>query len=314
MANKMIWSYLVHFGTRMWGDFPAGDGGKCIDDTPLNFDENTWREVSESLAKTRCNMILVDVGEFMQYETHPELAIPGSWSKQRLADELARIKGMGFEVIPKLNFSAGHDKWLGVYSRMLSTPQYYQVCKDVIAEVAEVFGNPRLFHLGMDEEVWSIQSQLPICIIRNRELYWHDFFLLAKEVEAHGARPWIWADHVWHTPEKEKNFLEHMTKDVLLSNWYYGDYTETGWFEDIYRGYEVLTENGFDQVPAASNYRCDDNMVLTVERYGNKIAPENLKGFMMAPWAMTTEESKQQLINAGKLLDDGIRAFEKIKK
>ena len=313
MSNEMIWAYLIKLGTVMEGEVTSGDVKNCKNTKPLDCDDAVWREVTDNLAKTDCNLLLIDVHEGMQYETHPELAVPGSWSKQKLSDEISRLKSMGFEVIPKLNFSATHDAWLGMYSRMVSTPTYYQVCKDLIDEVAEVFGNPRLFHIGMDEEVHWVQSMLDMCVVRNSKLFWHDFYYLAGLVEAHGARPWAWADAVWHTPEKEKDFLENMTKDVLLSNWYYGDYTETGWYEDIYRGYEVLTEHGFDQLPNCSNYRCDDNMVCTVERYTNKIAPEHLKGYMIAPWSHTTPEGRQKLMDGCRLLQDGINAYRKIK-
>lgn len=58
--------------------------------------------------------------------------------------EVERLRAMGFEVIPKLNFSTSHDVWLGDYSRMISTPTYYRVCRDLIEEVAEVF-KPKYF-------------------------------------------------------------------------------------------------------------------------------------------------------------------------
>ena len=76
-----------------------------------------------------------------------------------MRDEVVRLREMGLEPIPKLNFSTCHDAWLGPYARMVSTPQYYQVVKDLIAETIEMFGNPRLFHLGMDEEALVHQRQ-----------------------------------------------------------------------------------------------------------------------------------------------------------
>ena len=66
--------------------------------------------------------------------------------------EVKRLREMGLEPIPKLNFSTCHDTWLGPYARMVSTPKYYEVAKDLIAETIELFDKPRLFHLGMDEE------------------------------------------------------------------------------------------------------------------------------------------------------------------
>lgn len=309
MANDMIWAFLAHFGTRKDGQFGWEDGGRCVDNTPLRFDEDTWKEVSGRLVGTGCNMIVIDVCEFMRFDSHPELAIPGSWTKQRFAEELARLRAMGFEVIPKLNFSTSHDKWLGIYTRMVSTPQYYQVCKDVIDEVCEVFGNPRLFHLGMDEEVTWVQR--PFIRVRLNELFWHDFFYLAKCVEAHGARPWMWADYVWHTPEKEKDFLENMTKDVLLSQWYYGNFKHTeGYLYDSSRAYEVLAKAGFDQLPTASNCDstiefCRENLELTIDHTRNLIAPENLKGYMMTTWEQTIPQRKHRLLDAVEILKEG---------
>ena len=106
----------------------------------------------------------------MKYESHPELAVNGSWSREALEKEIAYAKSLGIELIPKLNFSACHDIWLGEYSRMLSTRVYYQVCADLIAEVCDIF-KPRFFHLGMDEETEEHQRNYDYCVIRNHDLW-----------------------------------------------------------------------------------------------------------------------------------------------
>ncbi len=301
MENKMIWSYLIHIGECMWGDYEPGDGGLCINNTPLNCHEPTWNKIIDGLVEKQCcNTILIDLGEGVQYQSHPEIAIKGSWSKEKLSAEIDRLRGLGFKVYPKLNFSTGHDKWMGIYSRMVSTPQYYTFCKDIIDEVCELFSYPELFHLGLDEECFSVQKKLPICIIRHHNLWWHDVNYLFKLVEKNGARPWIWADYVWHTPESQKSFIENMSHDVLCSNWYYGNWKHTtDFFYDSMKGYEVLEEHGFDQLPTGSNCKkiveyCRDNMRLTVENCSRIIAPERLCGFMMAPWERTHEEKQER--------------------
>ena len=38
--------------------------------------------------------------------------------------ELDRMRALGLEPLPKLNFSTCHDAWLKDYHRMISTPQY----------------------------------------------------------------------------------------------------------------------------------------------------------------------------------------------
>ena len=43
----------------------------------------------------------------------------GSWEPDRFREELRRLRGLGIEPIPKLNFSGCHDLWLKDYSRIL---------------------------------------------------------------------------------------------------------------------------------------------------------------------------------------------------
>ena len=295
MKNK-IWAYFMQLGDGMWKDYEPGDGGRCIENNPLRLDSTSWNNIVDRLVETNAaNTLVIDVGDGIQYETHPEIVRSGAWSKQRLADEIARLRSLGFKVYPKLNFSAGHDKWMGIYSRMLSTPQYYKFCKDVIDEVSELFSKPELFHLGMDEECLSIQQKLPICIIRQGELYWHDQKYLFKLAEENGARPWIWADFVWHKKANEQPFLENISKEVLLSNWYYQRFNdpENDWHYPAYKAYELLDKHGYDQIPCGSNYVHRDNFELTVEHCTKHISDDKLLGFMMAPWKLTMPEFEE---------------------
>lgn len=319
MAEKFIWSYLAHLGFNMWADPEEKDGVKCFPTRKgygcaadhLRFDKDAWYKITDELKDAGCNQIVLDLGEGVQYESHPEIAVKGSWSKNELSDELTRLKGMGFEVIPKLNFSTGHDEWMGIYSRMVSTPAYYKVCSDLIDEVCELFDRPRLFHLGMDEECFSIQETMNLCIIRHGELYWHDFFLYVKSCEKNGARPWIWADYVWHNARSRESFHKNMTKDILCSNWYYHEFKEeSGWLYDSYKAYKDLEDHGFDQLPAASNCVLPENIDLTVEHGVKVIAPERLKGFMMTTWMPTVSERIQKHTDAIALLKAAKEKYE----
>lgn len=46
--------------------------------------------------------------------------------------ELARLRNLGLNPIPKYNFSCGHSAWLQEYAYMVGTKKYDQVCKDII--------------------------------------------------------------------------------------------------------------------------------------------------------------------------------------
>ncbi len=294
MKSKM-WAYYLPLTSLQPKTFDVNDGGRCLKQASRNFDKTVWDDTLDILHKNKSvNTVVIAVRDGMIYETHPDIALEGAWTKEELYDEISRLRSMGLNVYPLLDFSAGHNNWMGVYSRMVSTPQYYSFCEDVINEISEVFSNPELFHLGMDEECLSIQEAQSICIIRNSELYWHDINHLFGLVEKNGSRPWIWADYVWHTKKRETDFLENMTKDALLSNWYYQRFTdpEDDWHYPAYKAFELLDKHGFDQVPTGSNFVHRDNFELLVDHCVKHISDENLKGFMIASWRGMVDKNR----------------------
>ena len=290
--RDFIWAALLHMGTNMWSDQPVKRWGKLSGEdlkmvsaaNELRFDEGVWRRVTAHMAEKKMNMVVIDIGEALRLESHPELAVRGSWSPERMKKELDRLRGMGLEPIPKLNFSTSHDTWLKEYGRMVSTPEYYTVCADVIREVHAIVGAPRFFHLGYDEETMGNQKAYAYATVRQGELWWHDFLYLSGVVEKLGCRPWIWSDYCWHHPDE---FVKRMPKSVLQSNWYYGTaFTEETDARQKTRAetYARLEKAGFDQVPTGSNCYNNQNLGLTVPFCRKVIAPERLKGFMTAPW------------------------------
>jgi len=300
----MIWSYLIHLGYNMWLDREAPELGitGLAAQPYLRFDESLWNELLPEMVKAGVNMVVIDLGEGVQYASHPEIAVDGSWSVERLQAELEKLRGMGIEPIPKLNFSTTHDAWLGPYSRMVSTPAYYDVCRDLIGEVIEIFDRPRLFHLGMDEETAEHQRHQSYAVMRQFDLWWHDLLFLVKEVEKKGARAWIWSDYLWHHPDE---FFERMPRSVLQSNWYYGDdfNPELGYV----KAYLDLEKHGFDQVPTGSNWSCDSNFGGTVEFAKKNTPRERLAGFLQTVWRPTLEEYRQKHLDA---IDQLARARE----
>lgn len=282
--REKIWAYLMHLGDNMWFDYvrPGATPGYYDE---LSLDYMVWKQVIDFLPEQGINTVVIDVGDGMQYERHPEISVKGAWSKDKLKKELDYIRSLGMTPIPKLNFSAGHDAWLKEYSRMLSTSVYYQVCKDVIEEVAEVFDYPKLFHLGMDEEDANNQAGLQYCCIRQKDLWWHDIYYLFDVCHRLGARPWVWADPCWHNPEE---YLKKMPNDVLQSNWWYNKIRKNldGTYKNVkYDTYRVLEEAGFDQIPTCST--CEGyqwSAYETMQLAEEVIGQERLKGYMTTPW------------------------------
>ncbi len=313
---KFIWSYLVHFGVNSWKDVPLETQDPNMDEKWLTrccadhvrFDEPSWGRLSAALARAGCNQIIIDLAEIVMYPSHPELAVKGSWSVERLRAEIARLRGMGFEVIPKMNFSACHDTWLKEYHRMVSTKKYYQVCEDLIKDVAEIFDRPRFMHLGYDEETANHQRSHLYAVCRQGELWWHDFLWFAKVTEKTGCRPWIWSDYVWNHKDE---FMKRMPKSVLQSNWYYGksfNPAEMGDRGKYVAAYEWLDKAGFDQVPTGSNWSCDTNFADTVRFCDSRCDKSRIKGYLMAPWTRTFAIHEAKSMEAIAQLSDVVKS------
>ena len=306
MKNK-IWAYLIHLSNHMWEDELSSPRGLYV---PNQYTENNgteieiWDDTVKYLAECKYTHVLVDVGDAIKYETHPEISAPDAWDKDFTKKKLDEIRALGMTPVPKLNFSACHDTWLKEYSRMLSTKKYYEVASDVIREVAELFGSPELFHIGFDEEVAEYQSNYGIVTVRNGDLWWHDLNYVAKECEKWGARPWIWSDYAW---DKKEIFKKNMSKSILQSNWFYMNFMDVT-EEDLknlhvqYKAiptYLQLNEWGYDQVPTASTWDTGytDNPYQTVAFGRDRLEGDHLLGYMTAPWMPTKDEAKHQLKN-----------------
>ncbi|MGI6296023.1 MAG: Tat pathway signal protein [Armatimonadota bacterium] len=309
----MIWANLLHLGYNMWYDrilTELKEPNTNLTASPkMRFDKAVWDDLLQKMAESGVNMLIIDLGEGVQYKSHPELATEGAWSVKQLQEELVKLRKLGIEPIPKLNFSAMHDMWMGPYSRMVSTPKYYEVCADLIKECIDIFDKPRFFHLGMDEETYSNQKLMKYVVIRQYDLWWHDFNFLVDQVEKNGSQAWIWSDYMW---DHRDEFVQKMSKHVLQSNWYYGESMEPEdpTSQNYVECFKVLDSNGFDQVPTGSNYNTPVNFVELVKWCKSNLSADRLKGFMQTPWKPTTEQHRQHHIEAIEKIAEARREFE----
>lgn len=336
--QNMIWANLLHLSTNMWEDHPYIKRNSvwsniieeeihrddyecktCQDSLAwgmrgyrpfLVFEESVWKTVLKKMSDVGMNMVIIDLGDAVKYDSHPEIAVKNAWSVKKLRNELKKIRKLGLEPIPKLNFATSHDAWLGEYSRMVSTKKYYAVCKNLIQEVIEIFDNPRFFHLGMDEETARHQRNYNYAVMRQHDLWWHDLYFYINEVEKKGVRAWIWADYGWRHPEL---FFKKMPKSVLQSNWYYGSRFDLSRLKEpqktYVKFYNDLEEHGYDQVPAGSNWSVNSNIKDTVIHCKKIIAPSRLHGFMTAPWLPTLSTCLDRHIKAIELVNEAKTQF-----
>ena len=311
MIKEKIWGYYINLSYHMWDDELSPPRGWYIDRAYTennDTDVNTWDKVVRYAAECGYNTLLIDVGDGVRYETRPEISAPDAWDKDFFKKKLDEARALGLEPIPKLNFSCGHHTWLKKYRRMVSSPEYYAACSDLIGELCELFDSPRLFHLGLDEESAGPFKYREAVICRGEELWWHDCNFYFGEAEKHGARPWVWSDYYWHHSD---SFAKNMSKNALQSNWYYARFTEFP--EGDIRNkrisaYEELDALGFDQVPCVSTCRgfdgAIDNCYQTLYHAKNKLAEERVKGFLMAPWRPTKPLEEHYLKDAALRLYD----------
>ncbi len=173
----------------------------------------------------------------------------------------------------------------------------------------------------MDEEILHFGQFYSYYIVRENEMWWHDFLHLVKCVEDGGARPWIWSDRCWKHMDE---FLVRCPKSVIQSNWYY-DETHADFSLDPAKNkvlarltpYMRLEEAGFDQIPCGTNWvsdarkeagvGADDVMGKLVGFCRPRIACERLLGFMMAPWKRTTAEDEAFNMKGIDLLADAVK-------
>ena len=283
----MIKAYLLHLSYNMWHDSDA-DIYLGQKDPKTNLDrfckKSAWS----------FNTVIIDIGDGIKYESYPEIACKSAWSKQEMKEEIDRLRNAGLNVVPKLNFAAIHDAWLGKYSRMVSTPVYYKVVSALIDEVCELF-SPEYFHLGMDEESWReqhMQNGYGFCCIRRFELFWHDVNFLIDCVNKNGVRPWLWSSYAAYFPD---DFRAHASHEPIYSPWIYDRILNPSLLPDyridVLNGFDLLNEMNLTFVPTVSTCYVPDSAYDVVAYCKNRFDEKNMVGFMSAPWTPVTEDN-----------------------
>lgn len=309
-SSKKIWACLMHLSFNFAGGIKSWGGLR----TEFEPDQSVWDIAIKRMADRGINMVLINLDDSVMWRSHPEISLKNSWTPEKLREELTKIRKLGIEPIPLLNFSTCHDAWLGKYSKMVSTKTYYNVCRNLIAEAIEIFDTPRFIHFGMDEEKYNNQKHFDYIVIRQNELWWGDLYCYISEAMSRNVRPWVWSDYVWHHPDQ---FFKMMPKSVLQSNWYYGEILDPN--KNNVKAYIDLEKEGYDQIPTGCFCaRPDNNFIAADERnIGNTvdfcskhISDAHLLGFMQAFWMPTIERFRSPIIKAIDLIGDAKYKFE----
>lgn len=328
----MIWSIYLMLGVNMWWE----------EHQVLPFDDEAWEIIIEEMKKQGLNTIVLDLAEGIQYKSHPELAKTGAWDYDRVKYEIARLKKMGITIIPKMNFSATHHLWLGEYRKMMSTKIYYDVCRDLINEVYELFEHPEYIHIGMDEEGNEriLRHQKTFVSYRKGDLLFHDFNFLRECVENTGAKLFFWGSFYGDRRE-EFNAKVDKKDELLISTGYYHAFKKEHFkrvkddpmYIDFYskppfcdwnleyveddpalvnqrKWPKKLIEDGYSVIPTASTYNHNDYNADDLVDHYKSISPKGqIKGFMTAPWIHTTMENIDEIVKGIRQLGEAKRKY-----
>ena len=323
--NAFIKAMLIHLGSNMWCDVYTPADEKRVPSVQavkkyknpwcdksrvdyLRADFGIWRDVTAAMARAKLNMIVIDLGEALVYPSHPELGVKGSWAPSKMREELARLREMGLEPIPKLNFSATHNAWMKDWRYRIATPEYLKTTRELIEDAVEIFGGPRFVHIGYDEETIGHQGtwgRYEFIACRRGELWWHDFLYTVDCVRKAGSRAWCFSDQIWYEPEL---FRSRMPKDVVQCPWNFNDKDpKRPWYRDQiddiaalgmdlipdcgqYPSQNVQTANGGESWTYTPIDRADDETeTRKMMAYCAKHVPQaQLKGFIGCPWVTLT--------------------------
>ena len=311
--SQKMWTLLVHlsmhYGYKRYSSLP--------------FDEGMWDWILEKSKESGINTIVLDVSDGVIFHSHPEIAMPGAWTGERVKAELEKARKLGITLIPKLNFSAGHSLWLGKYSRMVSSEVYYRLCKDLITEIYALFEQPEYIHIGMDEEDEEHARYNPdgLGVFRFGELYWHDLRYLLDCVDSTGAKAWMWYDPTLISYERYLKTVD--INKVVLSPWYYHTlqeeefvpFDEYPWDKSPYAGLDLkyvedipklkqFRENIIPRLADGHRYvpctwaSVNRNTVNLMEYFAKGERYDQVIGHMVSVWCSTQWENREVFENA----------------
>ncbi len=79
--DEMIWACLLHISMNMWkAKYPV-----------LPFDDSLWNDALAKMVEVGMNMVVMDLGDAIEYKSHPEIAVKNAWSADRLYEEMAGL-------------------------------------------------------------------------------------------------------------------------------------------------------------------------------------------------------------------------------
>ena len=101
-TDPLLWGSLLHLSYNMWDDHihPDPRSPYVMAEPHLRFDESLWNDLLRQMAEAGMNLVVLDLGDGVRYESHPEIAVENAWTPAKLRGELAKARALGLEPIP----------------------------------------------------------------------------------------------------------------------------------------------------------------------------------------------------------------------
>lgn len=246
------------------------------------------------------------VNRGLRYPSHPELEAEGAFSPEEMNAFVRRARTRGVKVFPGVGL-AGYSGNYGAVGRMVSTPPYYKLVRDVLKDAYEAFDHPEYINIGMGEETRETRPAS-----RVGELLYHDINFFGKVITKLGARPMMNSDLVWHYGQE---YCRRVSRDIVQQNWYYRpDFNPVN--IKIF-AYNLLDEAGFDQVPLCSAYNQRDynvkvnrdNIPKTLKYCRETMDPSRLLGYGVTRWNPLSNGGTKQHLEGWRYLDAARRTY-----
>ena len=280
-------SFSYEKGTfRRSADLPFRSVHFCI------FPETKLKALRKGIrtaAVTKYTHVVLEFWGMFKYDCLKELSWPMAYEKDEIRKIVAEANALGLEVIPMFNHLAhasgcremngkhvvldqnlSLDYMFNCYgwSWNFKSEEVLSLLRKVRAELIEVCGEGKYFHIGCDEEY--------ICV---RDINKMDEVIkymngLSDELKAQGRRAIMWCDILCpNVGEFYEYAQEKLSKDILIV---YYDYTRS--LTDSFKRIDMFAESGFDFITGPWEGR------ENVKAAADKAKEYKVPGVMMTTW------------------------------
>jgi len=277
------------------------------DKTKVNFNVELGRLVVRSMGRLKMNMIILTMGNSVQWQSHPDIALPGAWTQEKFREFVQFIRKYHIEIVPEFNLSPCHDSWLGKYHALVGKPVYFQTIQDILSEyIDNLDPTVRTIHLGADEEstYHNENMKLEPKFLRPPAERIEAMSRQVRFLESRGVDTMIWADiilsdrpkgrwmwELYDTPDENARLLK---EKVIHVEWF--PYTHYGNFAIT----EELVKRGMKTI-IAGWYRSekDAGFPVSVAEKALELKNTSVMGVMQTIWPVGMKLGDKPVYQAG---------------